>query len=148
MGALSKSATVVLWYVSVAATFGFGSIFLFGWLSEEFATSEKWRARKKALIIIAIIGVAGEQLATLSEFVFSEHLQTIDDNQIERLEKKNAWQHLTEKQRADLPGLFAPPNGTEIVMSAQSSDSEAMESLRHTSQLGRVPELIRISPAQ
>ena len=125
LSSLSKSATLICWYVAVIATFGFGAIFLFGWLSEEFATSDKWKARRKLLIIVAIIGVAGEQLATLAEFVFSEHLQTIDDRQIAALEKKSAWRHLNPKQRTELANLFAPLKGIAVVLSANTSDTEA-----------------------
>ena len=88
---LSKSATVTFWYISVVATFAFGAVFLFGWLSEEFATSDKWKARKKWLIIAAIVGVAGEQLATIGEFVFSEHFKEIDDAQINPINCDGQW---------------------------------------------------------
>jgi hypothetical protein len=42
-----------------------------------------------------------------------------------KLEDKMAWRHLTAKQRTDLPKLLARLRGTEVVISAQSSDPEA-----------------------
>src|SRR5713226_3380715 len=83
---LSKSATLVWWYISVAAAFGFGVLFVVAWFSEEFARSEKWEARRKLLVTLAIVGVVGEQLSTLAEFAFSEHLQIIDDAKIATLQ--------------------------------------------------------------
>ncbi|MGO9453658.1 MAG: hypothetical protein ACLQDV_21800 [Candidatus Binataceae bacterium] len=85
LGSLSKSATVVFWYISVGSTFAFGTLFFIAWLSEEFAKSEKWKARRNLLIALAIIGVFGEQMSTIGEFAFSEHLQTIDERQISEL---------------------------------------------------------------
>jgi hypothetical protein len=85
---LSKSTTVIWWYISVGAAFGFGVLFVCAWLSEEFAESEKWKARRKLLITLAIIGVVGEQLSTLAEFGFSEHLQTIDETTIVELQQR------------------------------------------------------------
>jgi hypothetical protein len=79
---LSSPATTVCWYVAVACTFAFGTLFLVSWLSEEFATSEKWKKRRKLLITLAIVGVAGEQIGTIAEFAFSEHLQTLSNQDI------------------------------------------------------------------
>jgi hypothetical protein len=80
---LSKEATIVWSYVAIVCTFLFGTLFLISWLSEEFAKSEKWKKRRRLLITLAIIGVAGEQLSTLAEFAFSQHLQTIDEAEVE-----------------------------------------------------------------
>lgn len=198
MGALlslSRPAAVWAWDISVFVTFAFGALFLFGWLSEEFAQSAKWKKRKRLFITLAIIGVIGEQTGTLAEFAFSEHLQTIDEKAIAgltmraanaerdaagaikearqaeshlaeankaaaeanekaeqfrlaiadakkraseadakaeadhlarvQIERKMAWRHLTEKQRANLAQLFAPLSGHNVMISAQSSDPEA-----------------------
>ena len=102
LSSLSKSATLICWYVAVDCTFGFGALFLWGWLSEEFATSEKWKKRRKLLIVMAIIGVAGEQLATLADIVLSEHLQTIGDREIAGLKQSAAPRSLTAQQAADV----------------------------------------------
>src|SRR5258708_39786289 len=82
LSSLSKSTALICWYVSVFAVVGFGTLFLLSWLTEEFAQSEKWRRRRTALMILAIVGCAGEQLGTLAEFAFSAHLQTIDEKEI------------------------------------------------------------------
>lgn len=82
MGALeslTRSGTIALWDVSVFWTFVFGALFLFGWLSEEFAASEKRKSHRKLFLTLAIVGVIGEQLGTVAEFALSGHLQTIDE---------------------------------------------------------------------
>jgi hypothetical protein len=122
---LSKSATVAFWYISVVATFAFGSVFLFGWLSEEFATSDKWKARKKWLIIVAIVGVAGEQLATLGEFIFSEHLQTTDDAQIVQLTATVSGTFTAEELSILLPCLKNAPKGLVYVVPKSFDDRSA-----------------------
>ena len=89
---LSRSATVVCWNIAIGCTFVFGAIFLWGWLLEEFATSEKWKKRRKLLITVAVIGVFGEQLSTLAEFALSKHLQSISDKEVADLNAETAEQ--------------------------------------------------------
>src|SRR5882762_6778934 len=81
LSSLTKSATLEGWYVSLFAGVAFAALFLFSWLSEEFAQSEKWKKRRRLLLILAIIGCAGEQCAAFAEFAFSEHLQTLFEHE-------------------------------------------------------------------
>src|SRR5271157_3243699 len=111
MGSLSKSATLMFWYLSVGSTFAFGTLFLVAWLSEEFAKSEKGKARRNVLIILAIIGVGGEQIATLAEFAFSEHLQTIDDSEIGELTARVGGTFTPEQMSLLQPCLANAPKG-------------------------------------
>jgi hypothetical protein len=102
---LSKSATLIFWWISIISTFCFGTLFLVSWLSEEFATSDKWRKHRKLLITLAIIGVGGEQLSTIAEFGFAEHLQTISDHEVGELneqERLYGARHFTNDQRHTL----------------------------------------------
>jgi|SRR5579862_312120 len=96
---LSKSATLVCWYAAVFAAVGFGTLFLVSWLAEEFAQSDKWKRRRTFLLIMAIIGCAGEQLATVAEFAFSEHLQTISDKDLAKL-RLDTQQLATDEAKA------------------------------------------------
>jgi hypothetical protein len=88
LGSLSRSATIVGWDISVVWTLAFGALFLFGWLCEEFAQSERWRAYRRLFLTLAIVGVIGEQLGTVAEFVLSAHLETIDEMSIASLSAK------------------------------------------------------------
>jgi hypothetical protein len=129
LGSLSKSATVVFWYISIVSTFSFGVVFLVAWLSEEFAASDKWKARRNLLIVIAIIGVAGEQVATLAEFALSEHLQTIE-----------AGRSLSAAQEQAIAKDCAQFSGRVIFITSYSGDTEALRvGLQIKDALERVP---------
>jgi hypothetical protein len=127
LGSLSKSATVAFWYISVISTFGFGVLFLFGWLSEEFATSEKWKARRKCLIILAVIGVAGEQVSTIAEFAFSEHLQTISDKEVKNLQSRLADRQLTDAQLSRIARKLKSFAGQEFKITAYWDVKESLK---------------------
>jgi len=106
---LSRSATVVGWDVAVWCTLAFGTLFLFGWLSEEFGRSEGWKKHRKLFLTLAIVGVIGEQIGTIVEFALSAHLETIDQTALEgernaRIEYEKLYgpRHLTEEQRETL----------------------------------------------
>ncbi len=117
VGSLSKSVTQICWWIAVISTFGFGTLFLVSWLSEEFATSEKWKKHRRLLITLAIIGVAGEQIGTIAEFVFSEHLQTIGEVEIMSLRKQVEPRQITTANRAILlPCLEKAPKGVIFVV--------------------------------
>jgi hypothetical protein len=97
MGApsLSQSATETLSDISVAITFLFGTVFLIAWIVEVNAKSEKWKGRATVLMVLTIVGAAGEMFGTLGEFVLSKHLQTISDARIVKL---TASRTLTDAQ--------------------------------------------------
>lgn len=118
MGALSsmsKSVTLVCWYISVFSAFGFGVLFLCAWLAEEFAMSEKWRKYRRFFLIMTVIGVAGEQLATLAEFILSEHLQTIFEVEV-------GPRRLTEGQSKALIELWHKYAGKDVEVSWNGTD--------------------------
>jgi hypothetical protein len=126
LGSLSKSATLVFWYISIGSTFAFGTLFLVAWFSEEFAKSEKWKARRNLLIVLAIIGVAGEQIATLAEFVFSEHLQTIDDSEIAGLTARVSGTFTPEQMSLLQACLQKAPKGV-VWVAAKAFDDRSSE---------------------
>jgi hypothetical protein len=120
---LSKAATVVCSYVSVACMVAFGALFLFAWLSEEFAKSEKWKSRRKLLIALAIIGVAGEQISTLAEFAFSQHLQTLDEAEVEIVNAHSRGLFAPSEVRTLFDCLSsAKPKGTVFVVAKAFDD--------------------------
>lgn len=107
---LSRSATITLSHVAICAVIGFGTLFLLAWIAEE---SEKLKQYRNLLLTLAIVGVFGEQLATLVEFACSEHLQTISDKELAGLNnatevaRRDAAEanRLTEQERHDRVGL-------------------------------------------
>jgi hypothetical protein len=121
---LSESTAIICWYVAVFATLAFGTLFLISWLTEEFAQGCKWKKRKKILLILAIVGCAGEQLGTLTEFAISEHLQTISDNRLARLEEYSG-RDLDAGQQAEITREWKRYAGRTILLS-RVDESEAI----------------------
>lgn len=102
---LSKSASVTCSWIAIICAVGFGTLFLLSWCVEEFAESEKWKRRRKLLITLAIIGALGEQIATVAEFVLSEHLQTISDSE---LAEHTTPRRLNTQQQAAIAASLKP----------------------------------------
>jgi hypothetical protein len=129
LSSLSKSATLACWWISVISTFGFGTLFLVSWLSEEFAQSEKWKKRRKLLIALAIVGVAGEQIGTIAEFALSQHLQTIEENRIAHLAEIGP-RDLSPEEQERLIGIWSRYAGGSIkLMEHDDPESAAFSTL-------------------
>lgn len=120
LSSLSKSTTLTFWDWSLFFTFLFGAVFLAAWLTEEFAESDKWKSRKKLLVTIAVIAVFGEQVSTLLEFAFAEHIQTIDEREVASIDRDTSrLKKDAETARAQIA------DANERVANAQKEAAEA-----------------------
>lgn len=88
VASLSRDTTLGLLDVAQIAVFVFGLFFLVGWIAEETTKDHPWNRYSAAFVVMAIIGVAGEWIADIGVFALSEHLQTISDKELAKLNLK------------------------------------------------------------
>ncbi len=124
LGSLSKSVTLCLFHTCEIAVAVFGLLLLIGWIGE-IAKAERWKAYHTAFVILAIVGVAGEWIADIGIFMLSEHLQTIDERQINELTAKANGTLSAQELSALSPCLRQAPKGV-VYVAPKAFDDRAL----------------------
>lgn len=134
VASLSREATLCALDVAQIAVFLFGLFFLVGWIAEETAKEDPWKKYRTLFVVMAISGVAGEWIADIAVFALSEHLQTISDKEVAKLqfdaqrlatEEANARRAITDAQRDVANAQRDASNARAVAALAESHLAEA-----------------------
>jgi hypothetical protein len=134
VASLSREATLCALDFAQVAVFLFGFFFLVGWIAEETAKEDPWKKYRTLFVVMAISGVAGEWIADIAVFALSEHLQTISDKEVIKLqfdaqrlatEEADAHRAITDAQRDVANARRDASDARAVAAQAESHLAEA-----------------------
>lgn len=138
---LSRSATATALHVSELVLFLFGLLLVAGLIGEY---SPRWKSATRAFELLVIIGVAGELVADGGIFLFSEHLQTIEQLRVGKLDQEVITAEKAARS-ASQEAAVAQTSAARAIARASAADRRASQDEREAAELRKLAEDERLA---